>query len=58
MSPVAVSDDRRRLWRSRWAALGAAVAVTFGGGGLFAVERGVAGVECGHIGAGPHSRHT
>jgi hypothetical protein len=38
MSPVAVSDGRRRLWRSRWAALGAAVAVTFGGGGLFAVS--------------------
>ena len=38
MSPVAVSDNRRRLWRSRWAALGAAVAVTFGGGGLFAVS--------------------
>jgi hypothetical protein len=26
------------LWRSRWAALGAAVAVTLGGGGLFAVS--------------------
>ena len=26
------------LWRSRWAALGAAVAVTFGAGGLFAVN--------------------
>ncbi len=26
---------RRSLWRSRWAAIGAAVAVTFGGGGLF-----------------------
>jgi hypothetical protein len=26
---------RRRLWRSRWAAIGAAIAVTFGGGGLF-----------------------
>ena len=30
--------DRPRLWRSRWAAIGAAVAVTFGGGGLFAVS--------------------
>ena len=28
-------DGRRYLWRSRWAAIGAAVAVTFGGGGLF-----------------------
>lgn len=28
-------DCRRHLWRSRWAAIGAAVAVTFGGGGLF-----------------------
>ena len=33
-----VSADRPRLWRSRWAAIGAAVAVTFGGGGLFAVS--------------------
>jgi len=31
-------EPRRRLWRSRWAAVGAAVAVTFGGGGLFAVS--------------------
>jgi hypothetical protein len=29
------NEPRRRLWRSRWAAIGAAVAVTFGGGGLF-----------------------
>jgi hypothetical protein len=29
------SDGRRGLWRSRWAAIGAAVAVTFGGGGWF-----------------------
>jgi hypothetical protein len=28
-------EPRRRLWRSRWAAIGAAIAVTFGGGGLF-----------------------
>jgi hypothetical protein len=35
---VAVSGGRGRLWRSRWAALGAAVAVTFGGGGMFAVQ--------------------
>jgi hypothetical protein len=28
------SDGRRDLWRSRWAAIGAAVAVTLGGGGL------------------------
>jgi hypothetical protein len=33
-----VADDRTRLWRSRWAAIGAAVAVTFGGGGLIAVQ--------------------
>jgi hypothetical protein len=30
------NEPRRRLWRSRWAAIGAAIAVTFGGGGLFA----------------------
>jgi hypothetical protein len=35
---VAVSDKRGGLWRSRWAAIGAAVAVTFGGGGMFAVQ--------------------
>jgi hypothetical protein len=29
---------RGRLWRSRWAAIGAAVAVTLGGGGLVAVN--------------------
>ncbi len=29
---------RRGLWRSRWAAVGAAVAVTFGGGALVAVN--------------------
>jgi len=29
------TDSPRWLWRSRWAAIGAAVAVTFGGGGLF-----------------------
>ena len=29
------NEPRRRLWRSRWAAIGAAVAITFGGGGLF-----------------------
>jgi len=33
MDSVAV-DGRSRLWRSRWAAIGAAVAVTLGGGGL------------------------
>jgi len=32
------SDTRGRLWRSRWAAIGAAVAVTFGAGGLAAVN--------------------
>jgi hypothetical protein len=34
----------RRLWRSRWAAIGAAVAVTFGAGGLVAVNA-AGGVE-------------
>ncbi len=29
------NESRPRLWRSRWAAIGAAIAVTFGGGGLF-----------------------
>jgi len=33
-----IIGNRRHLWRSRWAAIGAAVAVTFGGGGLFAVQ--------------------
>jgi hypothetical protein len=33
-----MSDGRRGLWRSRWAAIGAAVAVTLGGGGFFAVS--------------------
>ena len=32
------NEPRRRLWRSRWAAIGAAVAVTFGAGGLFAAS--------------------
>jgi hypothetical protein len=31
-------QSRRGLWRSRWAAIGAAVAVMLGGGGLFAVQ--------------------
>lgn len=34
MGSVAVSGERRSLWRSRWAAIGAAVAVTLGGGGV------------------------
>lgn len=38
MASVAISDDRSRLWRSRWAAIGAAAAVALGGGGLFAVN--------------------
>ena len=33
-----VDGERRGLWRSRWAAIGAAVAVTLGGGGFFAVQ--------------------
>jgi hypothetical protein len=32
---AALSGDRRGLWRSRWAAIGAAVVVALGGGGLF-----------------------
>jgi len=35
MGFMARGDGRGGLWRSRWAAIGAAVAVTFGGGGLF-----------------------
>ena len=31
-------DGRARLWRSRWAAIGAAVAVSLGGGGLFIAQ--------------------
>ena len=27
--------ERRRGWRSRWAAIGAAVAVSFGAGGIY-----------------------
>jgi hypothetical protein len=38
MDSTEMSRERRHLWRSRWAALGAAVAVTFGAGGLFAVS--------------------
>ena len=33
-----VAGQRRGLWRSRWAAVGAAVAVTLGGGGMVAVN--------------------
>jgi len=29
------TTTQRRLWRSRWAAVGAAVAVTLGAGGLY-----------------------
>lgn len=38
MNARAHVDGRSRLWRSRWAAIGAAVAVTFGAGGLFAAS--------------------
>jgi hypothetical protein len=38
MVVVSGSGGRRGLWRSRWAAIGAAVAVTLGGGGIFAVQ--------------------
>lgn len=37
MGSGSVFRERSHLWRSRWAAVGAAVAVTFGAGGLFAV---------------------
>ena len=29
------NETRSKLWRSRWAAIGAAIAVSLGGGGLF-----------------------
>ena len=32
------NDARRSLWRSRWAAIGAAVAMTLGGGGIFVAQ--------------------
>ena len=35
---ASVAGQRRGLWRSRWAAIGAAVAVTLGGGGMVAVN--------------------
>jgi hypothetical protein len=35
---MTTTASQPRLWRSRWAAIGAAVAVTFGAGGLIAVE--------------------
>ncbi len=35
---ASVAGQRRGLWRSRWAAVGAAVAVTLGGGGMVAVN--------------------
>ena len=38
MVAVTGSGGRRGLWRSRWAAFGAAVAVTLGGGGLFVAD--------------------
>jgi len=39
MGAAEVRDESRgRLWRSRWAAIGAALAVTFGAGGLAAVN--------------------
>lgn len=38
MSSFVSTVDRPRAWRSRWAAIGAAVAVTFGAGGLFAAD--------------------
>ena len=37
--------DRRGLWRSRWAAVGAAVAVTLGGGGLFVAHAASSGAS-------------
>lgn len=41
MSTRRSGDSTRRLWRSRWAAFGAAVAVTLGAGGL--IEVGASG---------------
>ena len=38
MSTIREVDSRPRLWRSRWAAIGAAVAVTLGAGGLITVS--------------------
>ena len=38
MSTDRTARERGSLWRSRWAAIGAAVAVTLGGGGMFAVN--------------------
>ncbi|HQZ33370.1 MAG TPA: hypothetical protein PK020_03045 [Ilumatobacteraceae bacterium] len=38
MDAVTNLVGRRGLWRSRWAAIGAAVAVTVGAGGIFAVQ--------------------
>ncbi len=38
MSVRSSSDGRRGLWRSRWAAIGAAVAITLGGGGIFVAQ--------------------
>lgn len=39
MGVVGTAGERRRgLWRSRWAAIGAAVAVTLGGGGIFVAQ--------------------
>ena len=35
MAVTTTSEPRRSLWRSRWAAVGAAIAVTLGSGGLF-----------------------
>ena len=35
---MSTRDGRGGLWRSRWAAVGAAVAITFGAGWLVAVE--------------------
>lgn len=35
---IVTKEGRGRLWRSRWAAIGAAVAVTFGAGGLVAAN--------------------
>ncbi|HYN32842.1 MAG TPA: hypothetical protein VES40_09465, partial [Ilumatobacteraceae bacterium] len=35
---ASVAGRRRGVWRSRWAAVGAAVAVTLGGGGMVVVN--------------------
>jgi len=49
---------RYHLWRSRWAAIGAAIAVTIGGGGLIAVSAASSPPSSSHHRRpGPRARH-